>query len=479
MKHLPPRRAASGAVLAMALLAPWAMPAQAQTTQPSAAAAAAPGPQQFTLANGMTLIVQPDRRSPTAVQMVWVRVGSIDEVDGTSGVAHALEHMMFKGTKDIKPGEFSRRVAALGGQENAFTTRDYTGYYQQIPVGSLEQVMKLESDRFANNQWPDDEFKREIEVVKEERRLRTEDQPRALLGEQQNAAVFTASPYHRPVVGWMSDLDAMTPEDARAFFKRWYVPANAVLVVAGDVDVAQVRAMAEKYYGRIPSSAVPARKPRTEPTQRGIRRIELKAPAEQAYVSLAFRVPQLASIDDANSDAWALVVLSAVLDGYAGARLDRALTQGPDRVADSAGAYSGFMGRGPQLFVLDGVPAAGKSAEVVEAALRAQLARVAKDGVGEAELARVKTQWVASETYKRDSVMAQARELGSNWVQGLPLDASERIVARLQSVTAAQVQAVAAKYFGDDQLTVATLRPLPPEAKPRGRGFAAPAGEMR
>jgi len=480
MKHLPPRRAASGAVLAMALLAPWAVPAQAQSAPPSAAAAAAaPGPQQFTLANGMTLIVQPDRRSPTAVQMVWVRVGSIDEVDGTSGVAHALEHMMFKGTKDIKPGEFSRRVAALGGQENAFTTRDYTGYYQQIPVGSLEQVMKLESDRFANNQWPDDEFKREIEVVKEERRLRTEDQPRALLGEQQNAAVFTASPYHRPVVGWMSDLDAMTPDDARAFFRQWYVPANAVVVVAGDVDVAQVRAMAEKYYGRIPARAVPARKPRIEPAQRGIRRIELKAPAEQAYVSLAFRVPQLASIDDVNSDAWALVVLSAVLDGYSGARLDRALTQGPDRVADSVGAYSGFIGRGPQLFVLDGVPAAGKSAEVVEAALRAQVARIAKEGVGEAELARVKTQWVASETYKRDSVMAQARELGSNWIQGLPLDASERIVARLQSVTAAQVQAVAAKYFGDDQLTVATLRPLPPESKPRGRGFAAPAGEMR
>ena len=434
---------------------------------------------EYMLGNGLKLIVKEDHRAPTVAHMVWYRAGSIDEHNGTTGVAHMLEHMMFKGTKAVGPGEFSRRVAALGGQENAFTTRDYTGYYQQIPVGSLEQVMKLESDRFANNQWPDDEFKREIEVVKEERRLRTEDQPRALLGEQQNAAVFTASPYHRPVVGWMSDLDAMTPEDARAFFRQWYVPANAVLVVAGDVDVAQVRAMAEKYYGRIPSRAVPARKPRIEPAQRGIRRIELKAPAEQAYVSLAYRVPQLASIDDVNSDAWALVVLSAVLDGYAGARLDRALTQGPDRVADSAGAYSGFVGRGPQLFVLDGVPAAGKSAEAVEAALRAQVARIAKDGVGEAELARVKTQWVASETYKRDSVMAQARELGSNWNQGLPLDASERIVARLQSVTAAQVQAVAAKYFGDDQLTVATLRPLPPEAKPRGRGFAAPAGEMR
>lgn len=481
MKHLSPRRAASGAVLALALSALWSVPAQAQSTSAPAASAptaTAPGPQQFTLANGMTVIVQPDRRSPTAVQMVWVRVGSMDEVDGTSGVAHVLEHMLFKGTKSVPAGEFSRRVAALGGQENAFTMRDATGYYQQIPVGSLEQVMKLESDRFANNQWPDDEFKREIEVVKEERRLRTEDQPRALLGEQQNAAVFTSSPYRRPVVGWMSDLDSMTPADARAFFQRWYVPANAVLVVAGDVDVARVRALAEKYYGSIPARAVPERKPRTEPAQRGIRRLEFKAPAEQAYVSLAFRVPQITNVDDANSDAWALVVLSAVLDGYAGARLDRALTQGPGRVADSAGAYAGFVGRGPQLFMLDGVPAAGKTAETVEAALREQVARVAKDGVGEAELARVKTQWVASETYKRDSVMAQARELGSNWIQGLPLDASERIVARLQAVTAAQVQAVAAKYFGDDQLTVATLRPLPPEPK-RGRGFAAPAGEMR
>ncbi len=226
----------------------------------------------------MTLLVLPDRRAPTAVQMVWVRVGSVDEVDGTSGVAHVLEHMLFKGTKTIKPGEFSRRVAALGGQENAFTSRDFTGYYQQIPVASLEQVMKLESDRFANNQWSDDEFKREIEVVKEERRMRTEDQPRALLGEQQNAAIFTASPYQRPVVGWMSDLDAMTPDDAREFFRRWYVPANAAVVVVGDVDVAKVRALAEKYYGSIPARAVPPRKPRIEPAQRGIRRIEFKAP---------------------------------------------------------------------------------------------------------------------------------------------------------------------------------------------------------
>ncbi|RZL92916.1 MAG: insulinase family protein [Variovorax sp.] len=478
MKRPSPRRAASGAVLATALLALWAMPVAAQSPPAASSSPSSTRAQQFTLANGMTLIVQPDRRAPTAVQMVWVRVGSMDEVDGTSGVAHALEHMMFKGTKDLKPGEFSRQVAALGGRENAFTTRDYTGYYQQIPMGKLEEIMKLESDRFAHNQWADDEFKREIEVVKEERRMRTEDQPRALLGEQQTAAVFMASPYHRPVVGWMSDLDAMTPQDVREFHQRWYVPANAAVVVAGDVDVAQVRRLAEKYYGSIPSRAVPVRKPRTEPEQRGIRRIEFKAPAEQSYVSLAFRTPKLESLEG-ESDAWALVVLSAVLDGYAGARLDRALTQGPDRVADSAGSYSGFIGRGPQLFGLDGVPAAGKTPEQVEAALRAQIARVAKEGVGAAELARVKTQWVASETYKLDSVMAQARELGSNWIQGLPLDASSRIMDRLQAVTPEQVQAVAARYFGDDQLTVAILRPLPPEKNRRPRGFAAPAGELR
>lgn len=485
MKHPSPRRAASGAVLASVLLAPWALPALAQSLPPAVAASpvAAPSTQaeQFTLANGMTLIVKPDRRAPTAVQMVWVRVGSIDEVDGTSGVAHVLEHMLFKGTKTLKAGEFSRRVAALGGRENAFTTRDYTGYYQQIPADKLEQVMALESDRFANNQWPNEEFKRELEVVKEERRMRTDDQPRALLGEQQNAAVFTASPYHRPVVGWMSDIESMTPDDARAFYKEWYVPANAAVVVAGDVDVAKVHAWAETYYGSIPARAVPARKPRVEPAQRGMRRVDFKAPAEQAYVSLAFRVPQIDAQAklESDSDAYALVVLSAVLDGYSGARLDRALTQGPDRVADSAGAYSGFVGRGPQLFVLDGVPSAGKSVEAVEAALRAQVARVARDGVGAAELARVKTQWVASETYKLDSVMAQARELGSNWVQGLPLDASARIIARLQAVTAQQVQAVAAKYFGDDQLTVATLHPLPPEPNRRARGFAAPVGDLR
>ncbi len=476
-------------ILAVASLALTTGQATAQSTTPASslpstptatqsppatvtAPAAANQAQQFTLPNGLTVIIKPDRRAPTAVHMLWVRVGAIDEVDGTTGVAHVLEHMMFKGTDVLKPGEFSQKVAALGGRENAFTSKDYTGYYQQIPSNKLEDVMKLEANRFVKNQWADEEFKKELEVVKEERRSRTEDNPRSLMWEAMSGVMFTASPYRRPIVGWMSDLDAMTPDDARNFYRQWYTPKNAAVVIAGDVDVAAATALVEKYYGNIPTRALSARKPREEPLQVGIRRIDFKAPAEQAYVSLAFKVPQItapAATDTATLDAYALIVLSAVLDGYSGARLDRALTQGEGAVADSAGAYCGLSGRGPQICALDGVPAKGKTAAQLEAALRGQVAKVAQSGVSEAELNRVKTQWVAGQVYEKDSVFSQARSLGSNWANGLPLDTDEVVIERLRTVTAAQVKAVAAKYFGDDALTVGTLLPQPisTQRKPR------------
>ena len=422
---------------------------------------------QTILPNGMTVIVKPDRRAPTAVHMVWLRVGSMDEVDGTSGVAHVLEHMLFKGTPTVGAGEFSRRVAALGGRENAFTSKDYTGYFQQIPATRLVDVMRLEADRFAHNQWPDEEFRKELEVVKEERRLRTEDAPRALLYEQLGAVQFVASPYRRPIVGWMNDLDALQPDDARAFYKRWYTPQNATVVVVGDVDVAQVQRWAADIYGRIPSHAVPVRKPREEPAQNGMRRLTVKAPAEQAYVALSWKVPGFKSMaaTPSNQDALALTVLAAVLDGYNGSRLDRHLTQGADRVADDAGAYHDFSGRGPQVFVLEGVPAAGKTPEALEAALREQVNRIAREGISEAELKRVKAQWVAQAVYKRDSLFNQAREIGTYWVEGLPLDTSDRLIDLLREVTAGQVKSVAQRYFGDDSLTVAHLLPQPTDSQ--------------
>ena len=470
--------------LLAALATSTAALAQSQPATPAVTAtAAAPQAHQFTLSNGLTVIVKPDPRAPTAVNMLWVKVGSMDEVDGTSGIAHMLEHMMFKGTPTLGVGEFSRRVAALGGRENAFTTRDTTAYHQQIPSNKLDEMMRLEADRFANNQWADEEFLKERQVVTEERRMRIEDNPRSQMGEAMSAAMYMASPYRRPVIGWMSDIAAYTPEDARDFYKRWYVPGNAAVVVAGDVDPAEVKRLAEKHFGAIPARAVPTRKPQVEPQQMGLRRIDFKAPAEQAVVALAFKVPGLQSLDPAaptratDDEALALTVLAAVLDGYSGARLERALTQGPDRLADGAGASNSLISRGPKVFYLQGVTAAGTTAAQVEAALRAEVARIAKDGVIESELARVKTQWMASEVYKRDSVMGQAQELGSNWVQGFPLDASERTIARLKGVTAAQVQAVAAKYFGGDQLTVGTLVPQPKPAAAARRPAAAGASD--
>ena len=435
----------------------------AQTPPPPAAT---PVAQSFTLSNGMTLIVRPDRRAPTVAHMVWVRVGSIDEVDGTSGVAHVLEHMMFKGTAELKPGEFSRRIAALGGRDNAFTSRDATAYHQQVPAQALEAVMKLEADRFANNRWSDDEFKREIEVVKEERRQRTEESPRARMFEAMNAMVYQASPYRRPIIGWMSDIEAMTPNDAREFHQRWYTPANAAVVIAGDVDVEKTRALAEKHFGPIPARAVPSRKPRDEPPQNGPRRMEFRAVADQSLVALSYKVPRWSGAseqDAASQDALALTVLSAVLDGYSGARLDRALVQGQGtagkRIADSAGASYGLMGRGPQLFSLTAVPARGVTPEMAAAALKSEVERIAREGISEAELRRVKTQWTAGEVYKLDSVFNQAQELGSYWANGLDIHTGERLMTRLRAVTAAQVQSVAQRYFSDQQLTTAVLVP--------------------
>lgn len=421
------------------------------------------------LANGLTVVVKPIPRAPTAVHMLWVRVGSMDEVDGYTGLAHMLEHMMFKGTPSVPAGEFSRRVAALGGRENAFTDRDFTGFFQQIPSSRLSDVMKLEADRFAHNIWPDEEFKKELEVVKEERRMRTDDSPRSALYEQLESTQFLASPYRRPIIGWMNDLDNMQPQNARDFYQAWYAPNNAVLVVVGDVNPEQVLALAQTNYGDLPQKVLPVRKPRLEPEQKGIRRVSFKAPAKQAYVALSWKVPgfkgfanhdKMSQEDQlASKEALSLTVLSALLDGYEGARLDRALTQGTKRVAQEVGSYYDFAGRGPQVFVLEGVPKEGVTMQILEEQLKAQIQKVARDGVSEEELKRVKAQWLASSVYKRDSLFNQAQEIGAFWARDLPLDTSDLLIDPLLQVTAQEVQAVAKKYFSDDQLTVAYLWP--------------------
>ncbi|MEA5098199.1 MAG: pitrilysin family protein [Burkholderiaceae bacterium] len=421
--------------------------------------------QEFTLANGMKIIVKEDHRAPTVVHMIWYKAGSMDETSGTTGVAHVLEHMMFKGTKNLQPGEFSRRVAALGGQENAFTSKDYTAYYQQIDRAKLEQVMALEADRMNNLMLSDSEFAPEIKVIMEERRLRTEDRATAKMTEALEAAAFVAHPYRWPVIGWMSDLQQMTAQDARDWYRRWYTPNNATMVVVGDVKAGQVRAWADKHFGSIPARSVPITRLQQEPPQRGIRRVLVKAPAENPVVMLGFKVPSLRNVDRDN-EAYALDVLAAVLDGYDNARLNATLVR-RDKVAHSVDANYDGVERGPSLFILSGVPAKDVSPYELENRLRAEVGRIASEGVTETELRRVKAQLIAAQVYKRDSMFEQAMEIGSMEMSGLRHTDIQRIIERLKAVTPQQVQAVAKKYFGDDELTIATLAPQPLPKQPR------------
>ncbi len=234
--------------------------------------------QEHVLGNGMKILVKEDHRAPVVTSMVWYRAGSMDEVNGSTGVAHVLEHMMFKGTKEVGPGEFSRIVARAGGRENAFTTKDSTVYHEQLHKSQLPLALRLEADRMANLLLSEEQFAREIKVVMEERRLRTDDQPKALLYEVFMATAYQVHPYRTPVVGWMTDLESMRVEDARDWHRRWYAPNNATLVVVGDVSAAEVFAEAERQFGPIAARPLPPRKPQTEPAQRGIKRLSVKSP---------------------------------------------------------------------------------------------------------------------------------------------------------------------------------------------------------
>ena len=427
--------------------------------------------EEFTLKNGMKIIVNEDHRAPTVAHMIWYRVGSVDERNGVTGVAHALEHMMFKGTKKLKPGEFSRRVAQLGGRENAFTSKDYTAYFQQIEKSKLEAVMALEADRMANLVFDKDEFAKEIRVVMEERRLRTDDQPTSQLYEALVATTFAAHPYRNPIIGWMDDLQHMTVNDVKAWHDAWYAPNNATMVVSGDVDAKQVYALAEKYFGRYPGKTLTRTRPQNEPPQNGIKRVTVKASAENPYIVLAFKVPALRDIEK-NEDPYALSVLAAVLDGYDNARLTAKLVR-TDRVANDVGASYSGIARGPVLFMLDGTPAQVTTTEQLEKQLRAEIDRIAKEGVSEAELKRVKTQLIAAQIYKRDSVFGQAMEIGRMEMSGFSYKDTDRMIEKLRAVTPQQVQTVAQKYFGDDALTVGTLVPLPNTEK---KAAPAPSG---
>jgi zinc protease len=421
------------------------------------------------LENGLKVLIKPDRRAPSVVQLLAYRVGSVDEHDGITGISHLLEHMMFKGTPTVASGEFSRRVSAAGGRDNAFTSRDYTGYFQQVPSSKLPEMMALEADRMSHLVLSEKEFATEREVVIEERRLRTEDRARALVSEQLMAAAFVASPYRHPIVGWMSDLKTMALADLESWYRKWYSPGNATLVIVGDVDPEEALELARQHYGPIRASSIPERKSRIEPAQRGPREAVVRAPAETPYLLMGFKVPSLERIEG-DIDPFALEMLAAVLSGDDNARLARRLVRGT-RVADQAFASYDMTGRGPALFMLGGAPARGQTAAALRTALIAQIREIADQGVEPAELERLRIQYVASRVFQRDSLMAQAMELAGFEMVGLGWQAADRMLDRIREVEPEQVREVARRLFDEDTLTVVTLDPQPiaprrPAARP-------------
>lgn len=417
-----------------------------------------PDTHEYQLSNGLKLIVREDHRAPTVAHMVWYRAGSMDETNGRTGVAHVLEHMMFKGTHKVKAGEFSRLVAAVGGRENAFTSRDYTAYFQQVEKSKLEEVIKLEADRMSNLNFDDAEFLKEIQVVMEERRLRTEDNPSSLLNESLMATAFMSSPYRHPVVGWMNDLQNMTASDARDWYRNWYKPNNATVVISGDVEPKQILSAVQKYYGAIAAHELPVRKPQTEPPQKGIKQVQVKAPADSAQLAMAWKVPRLepGNLDD--FEPYALELLTAVLDGYDNARLNRTLVK-QEKVVNDVGVGYDMISRGPELFLVSATMAKGKTVEQAQSSIRKALDELKQKGILESELKRIKVRILSEQIYKRDSIFGQAMEIGSTEMAGFSWKEIDYMLEKMQTITPEQVQAVAKKYLVDSGLTIAVLDP--------------------
>jgi len=420
---------------------------------------------EFLLDNGLKLLVKEDHRSPVVVSQVWYKVGGSYEHDGLTGISHALEHMMFKGTEKYPAGEFSRIISENGGTENAFTGKDYTAYFQTLEKSRLPISFELEADRMRNLQIPDEEFIKEIEVVKEERRLRTEDNPRSFTYEVAMATAFQTSPYRLPIVGWMADLDAMKSDDLKKWYQQWYAPNNATVVIAGDVSPQAVFELAKQYFGPLQPEKVSVSAVRPEVPQQGLKRIVVKRPAKISYLMMSYKVPALNALqnpkkDITNWEPYAIEVLAGILSGGGSARFSSRLVRDQE-VAASVGASYDMSARLDGLFSISGTPARGKDVEDLENAIRLELRDLQKDLIDINELDRVKAQVVSSDVYEKDSVFYQAMILGILETVGLTWKVADEYVENIQAVTAEQVRDVAIKHFVDDHLTVTTLDPQP------------------
>ena len=441
-------------LLLLPLLAPLA---HAEARQPT---------HSYTLDNGLQVIIREDHRAPVVVSQVWYKVGGVDEPPGQTGLSHALEHMMFKGSEHLEPGQASHLLSSLGASENAMTNRDYTAYYQMLSRDQLPVALEMEAERMHLLTLPEDEFVKEIEVIKEERRMRVDDNPNGLAYERFLAQAYTANPYGQPVIGWMHDIERMGIEDLRAWYQQHYVPGNAVLVIVGDVYPETVKPLVERYFGAVPAGDAPeVRKPLELPAP-GERSMTLHLDLQLPTLLMGFNVPSLNTV----SEPWevhALRLLGAVLDGGYSARLPSRLERG-DAVATSVGTSYDAFTRGDSLFIFSGIPNEARNIDLpqLEEAIWKEIDELKQNPPSADELARVQAQVVAGLVYAQDSIMAQANRIGELEVVGLPWELVDEDTAALQAITPEQISEVARKYLTRERYTRSYNLPLAEEAQP-------------
>ena len=413
---------------------------------------------QFTLANGLELVVVPDTRAPVVTQMLYIRAGSADEPPGVSGIAHFLEHLMFKSTEKLASGEFSAIVSRLGGQHNAFTNYDYTAYYERVAKDRLKAIMAMEADRMANLRLGEREVDSERQVIIEERRLRIENVPASLLSEQMSAALYQNHPYRIPIIGWMHEMAKLSREDALTFYKRFYAPNNAIVVITGDVNPAEVKALADATYGALPANPqVGSRVRPQEPVQIAPRRVEFKDPrAGNASVRRYYLAPSIVKAAPGEAEALYLLMKIAGLGGTS--RLYQKLVV-EEKVASTAGGWYGGMLLDSGSIGLYAVAAEGVSLDKVEQAIDRVVHDLRENGVAEGELDRAKKQFIAEFVFESDSQETLARRYGSGLALGMTIDQINSWPDEIAKVTTAQVKQAAIKYLDIRRSVTGTLIP--------------------
>lgn len=414
---------------------------------------------EYKLENGLKLVVREDHRAPVVVSQIWYKVGSSDETRWITGISHALEHMMFQGTAKIPGDGFAELISRVGGQNNAFTAEDYTAYYEELDAANLGISFEAEADRMSHLTLTSEAFAKEIQVVIEERRLRTDDNPQNVTWERFMAVANPMGPYHHPIIGWQVDLDSMKVEDLRRWYESWYTPNNATLVVVGDVKADEVFELAKKHYGPIPSRPTTWEvRSQVDIPHLGEQRIKVHQPANLPYGIWGYAVPSYRTLGENSQEAFALLMISAVLDGGESARFSKELIR-KQQVAASVNTYYDPFKKYATQFMVTGTPAEGHTVAELELKIMEQLERLKTELVPADELERVKAQVLSQEIFGRDSMSDQATRLGMLESVGLSWQISDQIVEKVKAVTATDIQAAAQKYFQSKQLTVAELIP--------------------